>query len=128
MKDEKSPVYAKLSPRERQILSMVRDEKTSAQIAHTLQITEGTVKNHLTNASEKLGTQSRLGSVIIAIKSGLIPLEKGMEPFPDGPTLLKLISKSRAKMEKEFDELVNQVSRMRIRRIRMRQSRTRKDD
>lgn len=50
---------AHLTAREREILAMVADGKTNAQIAAELWVTPGTVKKHLENVYVKLGVGSR---------------------------------------------------------------------
>ena len=55
----KRPVDAHLTAREREVLAMVADGKTNAQIAVELWITPGTVKKHLENVYVKLGVSSR---------------------------------------------------------------------
>lgn len=62
-----------LSPRERQILCLVAQAMSNAQIARTLNITEATVKRHLSNVFTKLGASSRIDAVNRAIRALLIP-------------------------------------------------------
>lgn len=52
-----------LSPRESEVLALVAQELTNRQIATRLHLSEQTVKNHLTNAYEKLGVHSRFEAV-----------------------------------------------------------------
>jgi DNA-binding CsgD family transcriptional regulator len=52
-----------LSPREREILELVADGLTNAQVARTLWISPGTVRKHLENAYEKLDVHTRTGAV-----------------------------------------------------------------
>ncbi|MFL6137203.1 MAG: response regulator [Frankiaceae bacterium] len=52
-----------LSPRETEILQLVAEAYSNAQIAHRLHIAEGTVKRHLRNIFAKLGAVSRLDAV-----------------------------------------------------------------
>jgi DNA-binding CsgD family transcriptional regulator len=49
--------------REREVLALVGDGYTNAQIARTLWISTGTVRKHLENAYEKLGVHTRTGAV-----------------------------------------------------------------
>ncbi|GGQ65328.1 MULTISPECIES: response regulator [Kitasatospora] len=50
-----------LSPRERQIATLVADGATNAEIAAELFLSPGTVKNHLAHIQRKLGTRNRVG-------------------------------------------------------------------
>jgi DNA-binding NarL/FixJ family response regulator len=52
--------FKKLSPRERQIALSVANGSSNKQIAAQLQISEATVKAHLTNIFSKLGLSDRL--------------------------------------------------------------------
>ena len=52
-----------LTPREREILELVAEGKTNAQIAEQLWISGGTVRRHLENAYGKLGVHTRTAAV-----------------------------------------------------------------
>ena len=58
-----------LSPRQREILDLVAEGRTSKEIAVTLGISESTVNWHLANAFERLGASSRAEAVARAIRS-----------------------------------------------------------
>ncbi len=60
-----------LSPRERQVLQLVADGLTNDQIAEHLGISDGTVKNHVTNIYTKLGVGARAEAVAWAWRNGL---------------------------------------------------------
>lgn len=55
-----------LSPREREVLQLVAQGWDNAQIALELEISEGTVKNHVTNLYNKIGVRSRAELVVWA--------------------------------------------------------------
>ncbi len=61
-----------LSPREMEILHLVATGASNREIAETLVIAEGTVKNHLTNILGKLSVKDRMQAVIKAREYGLI--------------------------------------------------------
>jgi len=61
-----------LSPREMEILHLVATGASNRDIADTLVIAEGTVKNHLTNILGKLNVKDRMQAVIKAREYGLI--------------------------------------------------------
>lgn len=69
-----SPVRQEpLSPREQEVLRLVVDGLANKQIARNLQISEKTVKGHLTSIFQKLGVQSRTQAALFAIREGLSP-------------------------------------------------------
>jgi two-component system response regulator DesR len=59
-----------LSDRERQILQRAGDGKTSAEIATDLRLSEGTVRNYLSEAIAKLGATNRTDAARIARARG----------------------------------------------------------
>ena len=60
---------SQLSPRQREILDLVAEGRTSKEIATTLGISESTVNWHLANAFQRLGASSRAEAVALAIRS-----------------------------------------------------------
>jgi len=58
------PLKAKLSPREKEILSWVAKGKSNGVIADILGITESTVITYLKRASKKLGVDSRVAATL----------------------------------------------------------------
>ena len=52
-----------LTPREREVLALVADGKTNAEIARQLWISPGTVRRHLENVFAKLGVHTRTAAV-----------------------------------------------------------------
>ena len=61
-----------LSRRELEILKMVSTGMSNKEIASSLVIAEGTVKNHLTNIFNKLEARDRMHAVLIAREIGII--------------------------------------------------------
>jgi two-component system response regulator DesR len=59
-----------LSDRERQVLKQAADGATSAEIANTLHLSEGTVRNYLSEAISKLGAGNRVEAARIARMKG----------------------------------------------------------
>jgi DNA-binding CsgD family transcriptional regulator len=55
-----------LTPRERQVLTLVRDGLTNAQVARRLGIGEATVAKHLEHVYSRLGARSRTHAVTLA--------------------------------------------------------------
>jgi DNA-binding NarL/FixJ family response regulator len=61
-----------LTLREMQILECLAEGYSNKTVAHTLEITEETVKSHLKNLYEKLGASDRAHAVAIALRQTLI--------------------------------------------------------
>lgn len=59
-----------LTDRERQVLRMAGDGQTSADIASALGLSEGTVRNYLSEAISKLGAANRIEAARIAREKG----------------------------------------------------------
>lgn len=60
-----------LSPREREVLSLMAHGKSNKEIARTLGITEATVKCHVSVILMRLGVTDRTQAVIAALQRGL---------------------------------------------------------
>jgi DNA-binding CsgD family transcriptional regulator len=71
---------SQLSPRQREILNLVAEGRTSKEIAVALGISESTVNWHLANAFERLGASSRAEAVALAIRSN--GADRLAEPVP----------------------------------------------
>jgi DNA-binding NarL/FixJ family response regulator len=61
-----------LSEREREILGLIATGASNREIAGTLFLAEGTVKNHVTNILGKLGVRDRTQAALKAKETGLI--------------------------------------------------------
>jgi len=61
----RSPV-PRLTPRQTDLLRLVADGRTNAQIARRLGLSEGTVRTHLENIYDRLGVSSRTAAVLRA--------------------------------------------------------------
>lgn len=68
----RAPVAESLSPREREVLSLVARGLTNAEIGRTLFISETTVKTHLLRVFGKLGVSDRTAAVTTALDRGLL--------------------------------------------------------
>jgi DNA-binding CsgD family transcriptional regulator len=76
-----------LTPREREILALVAEGHTNAQIARTLWISPATVGKHLENSYAKLGVASRTAAVRrIAERGTYEGWQRGLEPPTTGTT------------------------------------------
>lgn len=63
-----------LTKRERQVFELLVLNKTTLEIAIVLGISEKTVRNHISNAMQKLGVKGRAGAVVELLKLGEISL------------------------------------------------------
>jgi DNA-binding NarL/FixJ family response regulator len=70
--DDNQPLHAKLSAREHQVFTLIIQGRTSSEIAAELDLTAGTVSNHLAKIKEKLGAHSVAEVVRYAYRAGLI--------------------------------------------------------
>jgi NarL family two-component system response regulator LiaR len=68
--DPLSPGYD-LTPREREVLGLLAEGLTNAQIAQRLAVSHATIKAHVSNILSKLGVSNRGEAVAIAIKHNL---------------------------------------------------------
>ena len=62
--------FAALSARERQVLALMADGLSNADIADRLTISEKTVRNHASNLFDKLGVWSRAQAIVFARDRG----------------------------------------------------------
>ncbi len=67
-----APAAATLTPREREVLTLVAAGNSNPAIATTLHLSEATVKTHLLHAFEKLEVSDRTRAVTRAMELGLL--------------------------------------------------------
>jgi DNA-binding NarL/FixJ family response regulator len=65
------PIFAGLSPREREILVQIAAGLTNIEIGRKLFISEKTVRNHVTRIFGKLDLRSRAQAIVLAKDKGL---------------------------------------------------------
>ena len=71
-KDSPPPNYAQLSPREREVLSLVADGRMNKEIAERLSISVRTVERYRASIMNKLGLHNRAELVAYAVRRGLL--------------------------------------------------------
>lgn len=71
-RQEKSLSTFSLSDRESEVLSLLAQGLTNADIAQQLFLTEGTVRNYTSDIFKKIGVSDRTQAAIIAIRYGLV--------------------------------------------------------
>jgi len=65
----------KLTERELEVLEYLAKGRTNCEIGAALNLTEGTVKNHMHHLFEKLGVRDRTQAVTLGLRRGLIRLD-----------------------------------------------------
>jgi DNA-binding NarL/FixJ family response regulator len=73
--EERADPLGKLSAREREVLQLIAEGRTGAEIAERLALSQKTVETYRARLIEKLGIRDVPGLVRFAIQSGLVPLE-----------------------------------------------------
>jgi DNA-binding CsgD family transcriptional regulator len=66
------PGLGQLSPRERELVTLVARGRTDAQIAEQLYISVSTVRSHLDRIRDKTGSRRRADLTRLALQSGLV--------------------------------------------------------
>lgn len=74
--DGTEPSPAPVSPREREVLTLIAAGADLDQIAHELSISVNTVRTHIINAYRKLGAHNRAHAIALAMQQGLIDLPR----------------------------------------------------
>ena len=67
-----STIGKDLVEREREILKLISQGMTNAEIAHSLFLSEGTIRNYVSAILEKLGVEDRTQAAVLALRFGLV--------------------------------------------------------
>jgi len=74
-RSEAEAVISPLTPRETEILQYIARGYLNKQIAAELDISEQTIKNHVTSILRKLNANARTEAVVLALKHGILSLD-----------------------------------------------------
>jgi len=74
----------RLSAREREVLRLLAQGHTGAQIAERLSLSQKTVETYRARLVEKLGIRDLAGLVRFAIEKGLVSLDEAVSFAPSG--------------------------------------------
>jgi DNA-binding NarL/FixJ family response regulator len=73
---ELRPVRISLSPREAEILELLAQGLSNADIAQRLYLSEGTIRNYTSALFSKLEVDDRTQAVVVALRYGLVDINK----------------------------------------------------
>ena len=71
IKEQRNHSKEQLTPREKEILALLKEGYTNKEIAEKLCISEKTVKSHLNNIFRRFNVSGRLQAIVYAIRNGL---------------------------------------------------------
>ncbi|HPG20434.1 MAG TPA: response regulator transcription factor, partial [Flexilinea sp.] len=71
VKEEEASAFAILSQQEKHVLILVSEGKTNREIAKSLFLGEGTVRNYVSSILSKLGTSNRAEAAAYAVEHNL---------------------------------------------------------
>jgi DNA-binding NarL/FixJ family response regulator len=83
--EKRDDPLSRLSSREREVLQLLAEGRTGAQIAERLALSQKTVETYRARLVEKLGIRDLAGLVRFAIQKGLVSLEEGPASGPASP-------------------------------------------
>ncbi|HYT79698.1 MAG TPA: response regulator transcription factor [Actinomycetota bacterium] len=72
IRTDEGQLVARLTPRELEVLQLLADGKSTAEIAQSLFISPRTVRSHVKSVLAKLGAHSKLEAVTMALRYGVI--------------------------------------------------------
>jgi len=67
---KEDPLFATLTPREAQLVELIAQGRDNAQIAAVMELTDKTVRNHITSVFAKLEVENRSQAIVLARNAG----------------------------------------------------------
>ena len=64
-----------LTPQQQKILQMIAEGRSNLEVAHELDLTAQTVKNHVSAAMRSLNAYNRTHAVVLAIRQGFLTVK-----------------------------------------------------
>jgi DNA-binding CsgD family transcriptional regulator len=61
-----------LTPREREVIALIAEDKSNKEIAQALGISTNTVQDYTQMIFERLGVRGRVGAAVWAVKQGIV--------------------------------------------------------
>ena len=105
MDEKKFHTKSILTKREKEVFELLVQDKTTKEIATDLFISEKTVRNHISNAMQKLGVKGRSQAVVELIRTGewKRPGVNNVEEFNPDP-FMEQLNKQGLPWHEEFDK------------------------
>jgi NarL family two-component system response regulator LiaR len=70
--EQQSKIGSDLTPREREVLSLMVEGLTNPEIAQELVVSRATISSHVSHILQKLGVSNRAEAIVLAVRSNLV--------------------------------------------------------
>jgi DNA-binding NarL/FixJ family response regulator len=81
------PKFPALTPREREVIQLLAEGKSSKEVASLLNLSTKTAETHRSNIMRKLGFHSIRDLVLYAVKNNIIQVQISSEEHPGNNTI-----------------------------------------